>query len=203
MQHYPVYEQTDFTEVKRLINFVPTALLATHGSRLQIGIFNPVWSDSKLVLHLNQHDPQLLDLKENPHASLIFEDILAVIPSYWVDPAYAGAATTYYRFAQLECQARLIQEPNEMISVLTRLMQRFQPEKGYAELSLENPQYRKSFEMLTLVELSIDSVKAKWKLGQNRSLEIRAQVIQKLRERNQGNDLRCVEEIERWMELNP
>src|SRR5262249_4863114 len=153
----------------------------------------------RFYLHMGRGDEQVSALRSTGRATLVFQDILAVIPSYWVDAHYGGAATTYYRYAAFTCAARVIEEPAEVVSVLQGLMDRFQPEKGYEPLSAGSERYRKSVESLAIAELKVLSVDAKWKLGQNRPEAVRLEVAKRLRERGEGHDARAADEIERWI----
>ena len=39
------------------------------------------------------------------------DEVLGVIPSYWVHPEYAGSATAYHRTVIFECTARVAADP--------------------------------------------------------------------------------------------
>jgi predicted FMN-binding regulatory protein PaiB len=84
-----------------------------------------------------------------------------------------------------------------MQSILQNMLDLYQPEKGYEPLSSESATYASSFQMLSIVRLSPKRVRTKWKLGQNRSTEVRRRVASELRRRGQPNDARTADEIER------
>jgi predicted FMN-binding regulatory protein PaiB len=52
------------------------------------------------------------------------------------------------------------------------------------------------------VELKPVQITTKWKVGQNRPVEKRLEIIEKLKNRNQGNDLRAAMEVERWIQMH-
>jgi len=195
MQFYPEYQQSDDAEVRRLLNTCPTALLVTAGGGF--GVFNPVLVGDSIYLHLNRADEQIRELRVEPRATLVFQDILATIPSHWVDPAYGGAATQYYRFAQLTCDVALLEDPEAMQAPLQAMLDRFQPEGGYAALRHDHKLYRGSFLELVVLALTPVATRTKWKLGQNRSAETRRSVVARLRERGTPVDLRTAAEVER------
>jgi predicted FMN-binding regulatory protein PaiB len=163
----------------------------------QSGVFNPIFDGKTFYIHLNRGDEQVRALRSSGSAALVFQDILAVIPSHWVDAHYGGAATAYYRFAEFQCSVKLAEEPAEMVRVLQAMLDRFQPEGGYDPLDPASARYRPSFEMLVIAELEPITVRAKWKLGQNRPESVRREVARRLRERAKGSDARAADEIER------
>jgi predicted FMN-binding regulatory protein PaiB len=165
-------------------------------------VFNPVCHDGKLYLHLNRRDDQVKTLRRTRCAKLVFQDILAVIPSHWVDQRYGGAATTYYRYAEIDCEATLVEAPEDMRAFLEAMMARFQPEGRFDPLDPASPVYADSYEMILVVVFAPGKTVAKWKLGQNRSLAERETVMARLRERRQGHDLRTADEMRKWIDRN-
>jgi Putative FMN-binding domain len=96
-------------EVDRLVQSQELARLITVGddSIPHVGLYPFVYDGKTLDLHLVRSDEQIKDLKAHPRCVLEVDDILAVIPSYWVSPEYAGAATAYHRTVIFECAARV------------------------------------------------------------------------------------------------
>ena len=204
MQFYPIYEPTDPAELTACVETAAACRLMTRGKagRLHCGIFNPVWEEGTICLHLNRSDEQIDDLQAEPRALVAFEDFLTNIPSYWIDPRYAGVATSYYRYAEFDCDAEVIRTEEALLKLFRDLMDRYQPEGGFAPFEGSLELYRKSLDALAVVRLRPRSVRTKWKLGQNRPSEIRRMVSAELRKRNRPNDLRAALEIEKWLERN-
>jgi len=199
-----IYQQNNFQEIKKLISESKTCLLVTglSSGNPQFGVFNPLVLEDKIFLHNSKSDEQITDLRRNPECRLIFQDTLAILPSYWVDEKYAGVATTYYRYAELGCSARLIEDTDEQTLFYKNLMKHFQPEGNYDPIDYSSPIYKSKMDTILVTQFTIDSIKAKWKLGQNRSVEKRIEIANRFRERNQLGDSRAADEIERWIELN-
>ena len=126
-----------------------------------------------------------------------------MFPSFWADDQYAGAATTYYRFAELNCRAKTIDDIEEKSFFLRKLMERYQPEGSYEPISDQSEIYRKKLKAILILECEIMGYKGKWKLGQNWPVEKRQGFIEKFRERNEGHDRRCADEIEKWIKAHP
>ncbi len=201
MKHYNLFKQENFAEILDLIESQSTCLLQTLSvtQEIQVGLFNPLQLNGRIYFHLHRGDEQLSTIRHNPVCQLLFQDVLALLPSHWVDDRYAGAATTFYRYAQLNCQCKIIEDPGEQSRFLQAFMARYQPEGGYQPISGESMVYKGSLKTIAILECEITEYTGKWKLGQNHSLERRHRLIERFRERAEGNDRRCAYEIEKWI----
>ncbi len=205
MRFYGYYEQKDPDEVRALLREQRTCHLITQGADgLEVGYFNPhILSDGRVMLHLNRADEQVKSLRAQGRGTVLFQDPPTLIPSWWVDEENGSAATMYYRFAQLEGPVEIIDSPENMMEIFRGMMGLYQPEGKHAPLDAKNPLYAKSLELILMVVLAPENTRTKWKLGQNRLVETRRGVVEKLKERAQGFDLRCAEEVERWISRHP
>jgi predicted FMN-binding regulatory protein PaiB len=131
------------------------------------------------------------------------DEVLAVIPSYWVHPEYAGSATTYHRTVIFECQATVTEDPVVVAAQQQRLLAKHQPEGGFRPLNVEDPLYRGALNHLAAVKLQVMRRRAKFKLGQNRPVEARARVIAALRERSRPGDARAADALQWTIEKGP
>jgi uncharacterized protein len=168
----------------------------------RIGLHNFVYAEERgrIELHLSRHDEQLPDLLERPRCLFEVDEVMAVIPSYWVDPTDAGVATTYHRTVIFECAARVVSEPGELLTHLEDLMAKHQPEGGYEPLR-RGTRYVSTLRALVLVALDVVEVRTKFKLGQNRSAAMRRRIVGALRERDRAGDARTAEAVERVLAL--
>jgi len=168
----------------------------------RIGLHNFVYAAGRgrIELHCSRHDEQLPDLLERPRCLFEVDEVMAVIPSYWVDPTDAGVATTYHRTAIFECSARVIREPGELLTHLEDLMAKHQPEGGYDALR-PGTRYAPTLRALVLVALDVVQVRTKFKLGQNRSAALRRRIVESLRGRNRPGDSRTADAVERVLAL--
>jgi uncharacterized protein len=141
-------------------------------------------------------DEQVADLKARPRCAFEVDEVLAVIPSHWVHPEYAGSATAYHRTVIFECEARVQEDPSAVAAQQERLLARYQPEGGFRPLDPNNPLYRGAMAQLAAVTLEINRWRAKFKLGQNRPVEARRRVIAELRKRGRPNDGRAADALQ-------
>lgn len=121
------------------------------------------------------------------------EEIVAEIPSYFVDPERACPATTYFRSAQVHAVLEPVEDPAAKARVLAALMAKYQPEGGHVPIDASHPMYRKAVDGILIVRLALDDVSGKGKLGQNRSPEERKIILERLWARGREGDPRAIE----------
>lgn len=198
MIFHDYYSDIPRNEVDRLVDSQELARLITVGddSMPHVGLYPFVYDGKTLDLHLVRSDEQINDLKVRPRCVLEVDEILAVIPSYWVSREYGGAATAYHRTVIFECEASVVEEPAAVAAQQRRLLARYQPEGGFRPLDPGDPLYRGAMAQLAAVTLQINRWRAKFKLGQNRPAEARRQVIAELRKRGRPNDGRAADALQ-------
>jgi predicted FMN-binding regulatory protein PaiB len=94
---------------------------------------------------------------------------------------------------------QILDDPDEMVESLSRLLKTLQPDGGYAPLTPTSTLYRASFDRIAVLRCTPTLRRAKWKLGQNRSGTVRRDVVERLRNRNNGSDRLLADEVERWL----
>jgi len=78
----------------------------------------------------------------------------------------------------------------------TRLLARYQPEGGFRPVGAEDPLYRGAIAHIAAVRLRIEGRRVKFKLGQNRSVKLRANLVRELRQRGRQNDDRAADALQ-------
>lgn len=129
------------------------------------------------------------------YAIASYDEIVAQVPSYWVHPELACPASTYYLSAIAEGPLQRIDDLDHKARVLSAIMQRFQPEGGYAPILSGDKRYRKVLEGLLVVELRPERLSAKHKLGQHRTKRQIESVLDGLWKRGAPGDLRAIRMI--------
>jgi uncharacterized protein len=161
-----------------------------------IGLYPFVRGAGLIDLHLVRDDEVAVDLRARPRCVFEVDEVLGVIPSYWVHQEYGGSATAYHRTVIFECVATVLDDPAAVAAQQVRLMARYQPEGGFRAIRPEDPLYGGALRQLTAVRLAVERVRTKFKLAQNRPPETRRKIIQLLRERGRPNDVRAAEALE-------
>lgn len=198
MIFHDYYSELPREEIDRFVQSQEMGRLVTVGAdgTPHIGLYNFVCDGQTLELHLVRADEQVEDLRVHPRCVFEVDEILAVIPSYWVHPEYAGSATAYHRTVIFECAASVSEDPAAVAAQQARLLAKHQPEGGFRPLAVDDPLYRGALNHLAAVRLEIRRCRAKFKLGQNRPAEARQRVIAELRKRGRVNDDRAADALQ-------
>lgn len=162
-----------------------------------LGLYPFAYDGGAIEIHLNRADEQLAHLEARPRCAFEVDEILATVPSYWIDPENAVAATAYHRTVLFECEvAQISRDAAALAAQQTRLLARYQPEGGFRAVTAEEPIYRGSLGVITAVRLAIAGRKVKWKIGQNRPPAARARVVAELRQRGRPRDARAADALQ-------
>ena len=192
------YADVPAEEVEAFVQSQPLGRLVTVGEdgTPHLGLYPFLYDGRSVHLHLVRRDEQVADLQTRRRCLFEVDEVLAVIPSYWVHPEYAGSATAYHRTVIFECEGTVGEDPASVAAQQVGLLAKYQPEGGFRPLSVDDPLYRNALGQLAAVTLDITARRTKFKLGQNRSPDARRRVIEKLRERGRANDGRAAEALE-------
>jgi len=192
------YSDIPDAELDRFVDGQELGRLITVGTdgTPHIGLYPFVRDGSAIDLHLVQADEQIADLEARPRCVFEVDEVLGVIPSYWVHPEYGGSATAYHRTVIFECLRTVTRELAAVAAQQVRLLARYQPEGGFRPLDPKDPLYRGALGMLAAVRLEVTARRAKFKLGQNRPAEGRRRIIAELRKRGRPLDSRAADALE-------
>ncbi|MEO1234930.1 MAG: GNAT family N-acetyltransferase [Myxococcota bacterium] len=138
-----------------------------------------------------------------PLVTLQAEQVLAPIPSYFIDPERACPATTLYRSVQVEGRLEPHSLSETKAAALTALMERFQPEGGYAPLSPQADIYRGEIKGVAVTRLVPEKVSARANLAQSKPLALKRQLIEALWARGAPGDLEAIERMRAVSEEDP
>jgi ribosomal protein S18 acetylase RimI-like enzyme/nitroimidazol reductase NimA-like FMN-containing flavoprotein (pyridoxamine 5'-phosphate oxidase superfamily) len=125
------------------------------------------------------------------------EEIIAPIPSYFIDPERACPATTYYLSAQVHADIERTEDPDFKTRVLAELMAKLQPQGGYLPLDADHPLYRNAIQQIMVLRMSLERLDGKAKLGQNRPPDLLSRVLQALWQRGLPGDARAIDLVRR------
>jgi ribosomal protein S18 acetylase RimI-like enzyme/nitroimidazol reductase NimA-like FMN-containing flavoprotein (pyridoxamine 5'-phosphate oxidase superfamily) len=128
-------------------------------------------------------------------AVLCVEEVIAQIPSYFMDAERACPATTYYRSVQVHGRLEEVTEVAVKARVLQALMAKFQPEGGHVPITPDHPLYRAAVRGLLVARVSLERMEGKAKLGQNRKPEELTRILELLWERGEPGDPRAIEVV--------
>ena len=203
MIHYPYYADVPPEIVGDFVRGARLARLVTVGreSMPHIGLYPFYPVEGGFELHLHRDDEQIADLREQTACVLEIDEVLATIPSYFVDPENAVFATAYHKTVAFECAATLVEGFAEIAAQQARIISRYQPEGRYRSVRIDEPMYGGFLRVLVGVRLDIKATKVKFKLGQNRDLETRRRIVEQLRERGGSDDARTADALQWTIDL--
>ena len=129
MIFHDYYANIPRAEIDRFVEGQELCRLVTLGpdGTPHLGLYPFVYDGGTLDLHLVRVDEQVQDLTSQPRCLAEVDEILGVIPSYWVNAQYAGSATAYHRTVIFECNATVIEDPAAVAAQQRRLLARYQP----------------------------------------------------------------------------
>ena len=128
------------------------------------------------------------------------ESIVAIVPSYFIDPELACPATTYYESAQAAGTIEAVEDPDEKAAALTALMARYQPEGGFLPIDTAEPRYANVIRSLGLWRVPLTNAVGKRKLGQNRKPEQMRAIVEGLWRRGGPRDIEAIRVL---LDANP
>lgn len=120
------------------------------------------------------------------------DDVVAEIPSHWIDPQLACPASTWYRSAQVKGTLTRVDDLDEKAAALQALMSHRQPEGGYVPITAHDPRYAKVVRGLLVMKVPFEVLTGKMLLGQGRPERI-AGVLAGLWDRGAVTDARALE----------
>jgi predicted FMN-binding regulatory protein PaiB len=198
MIFHDIYTDIPRAEIDRFVASQEIGRLVTVGAdgTPHIGLYPFLRAGDRVELHLVRRDEQIADLKAHPRCVFEVDEVLATIPSYWVHPESAVAATAYHRTVIFEATAVVSEDDEAIAAQQRRLMAQHQPEGGFRHVAPQDPLYKGAIATIAAVTLTITACRPKFKLGQNRRVEERRRVIAELRKRGRPGDARAADALE-------
>ncbi len=146
----------------------------------QIIPMNFVFLNDAIYLHSHIRGEKLDNIKRNDKVGFEVDRELEFLPSYFEDPKDASLADTLYISVVIKGSASIVEEKNEKALALNGLMKKYQPEGGYEPLTPEMD----VIDEVAIIKVIPDSIRGKYKIGQNLRKGERADLAKKIFERN-------------------
>ncbi|MGW4483425.1 FMN-binding negative transcriptional regulator [Amycolatopsis sp. NPDC004368] len=155
--------------------------------------------EATVWLHLARPNPVWPLLEEHPRAVLTVIGEYTYIRSDWntADDPALGVPTSYYATAQLACDVRVVDDPEEKAALLNRQLGHFEPGSGRTPVSAVDAPDRRLLPGIRGIELTVTSVQAKFKYGGNKTPADRERIAGKLAVRGGPLDAGALEHLQR------
>jgi nitroimidazol reductase NimA-like FMN-containing flavoprotein (pyridoxamine 5'-phosphate oxidase superfamily) len=146
----------------------------------QIIPMNFVFLDDAIYLHSHTKGEKLENVTRNEKVGFEVDRELEFLPSYFEDPKDASLADTLYISVVIKGKGEILKEKKEKTNALNGLLKKYQPEGKYEPISPE----MEVLDEVAIIKITPDSMRGKYKIGQNLQAGARMELANKILERN-------------------
>lgn len=159
---------------------------------------NFVYLEGNFYFHGSHAGGKMDSIRRQQRVCFTVADEYALIPSYFSDPSLACPATAYFKSVTAYGAAELVEDSAEKAAVLSRFMNKLQPEGGFDPIDADDPKYRPRLKGVAVVRIVPAELTAKFKFGQNLKEEERASVTRGLAGRNGTRDAETIAMMQKY-----
>lgn len=143
---------------------------------------NFVYLNNRIYLHTAPIGEKVQNILGNSHVGFEADQNIVTLPAYYFyDSNDPSEADTLYRSVVIKGYAKLIESNEEKVYPLQKLMEKYQSEGLYQPVTTEN----KGLQHVEVIEIKIDTITGKKKIGQHWSSEKRLHVAEQIMKYNQ------------------
>ena len=146
----------------------------------QIIPMNFVFLNDAVYMHSHVKGEKLENISRNNKVGFEVDRELEFLPSYFDDPHNAALADTLYISVVIKGKAVFVEDDDEKAFGLNELMKKYQPEGNY--IPIQNNDL--VLDEVAVIKVIPDSIKGKYKIGQQLRSDSRQILAQKILERN-------------------
>jgi len=146
----------------------------------QIIPMNFVFLGDAIYLHSHTRGEKLENVTRNEKVGFEVDRELEFLPSYFEDPKDASLADTLYISVVIKGKGEIVKNKKEKTNALNGLLKKYQPEGKYEPISPE----MEVLDEVAIIKITPDSMRGKYKIGQNLQAGARMELAKKILERN-------------------
>ena len=146
----------------------------------QIIPMNFVWANNSIYVHSHTRGEKLENIKRNPKVGFEVDRSLEFLPSYFEDPQDASLADTLYISVVIKGEGIIVNEKKEKTLALNALIKKYQPEGKYEPIN----EHMEVLDEVAIIKITPKTMRGKYKIGQNLSIENRIILAKQILERN-------------------
>ncbi|GBF23860.1 hypothetical protein MnTg01_00191 [archaeon MnTg01] len=146
----------------------------------QIIPMNFVFLGDAIYMHSHTKGEKLENVTRNEKVGFEVDKELEFLPSYFEDPKDASLADTLYISVVIKGKGEIVKDRNEKTNALNGLIKKYQPEGKYESISPE----MEVLDEVAIIKITPDSMRGKYKIGQNLQAGARMELAKKILERN-------------------
>ncbi|MFW9856365.1 MAG: pyridoxamine 5'-phosphate oxidase family protein [Candidatus Thorarchaeota archaeon] len=136
-------------------------------------------------------------LRKAPKVTFSVDIPYSFIPSYWQSKKSASFATQFFKSVHIRGTGSIVIDIEEKAEVLQKLMIKHQPEGKFVPINVTERIYKSEITGVAVYRIDPVEISVKIKFGQNLSRRVLLNIIERLRERNQGMDAETIAEIKK------
>ncbi len=146
----------------------------------QIIPMNFVFLGDAIYMHSHTKGEKLENVTRNEKVGFEVDRELEFLPSYFEDPKDASLADTLYISVVIKGKGEIVKNKKEKTNALNGLLKKYQPEGKYEPISPE----MEVLDEVAIIKITPDSMRGKYKIGQNLQAGARMELAKKILERN-------------------
>lgn len=149
-------------------------------------------ADGEVLMHLARPNPVWPHLEASAEVRLTVVGDYAYIPTYWrakpSDAEEVGVPTSYYTAVQFVCRPTIVDDPSEKAAILAAQLADMQPEGRYSEVAADTAPYGRQLPGIRGIRLAVLRVESKFKYDDQKPVDHRERVSERLEHRGHGLD---------------
>ncbi len=187
-----IFEITDKETMNQILDNAEYGTLALcHNNQPYSLAINFVRVENILYFHGSLKGKKIDILKGNPYASFSVVEAYSMIQSYFSSKDnLACPATQFFKSVIIDGKIEFVENYDEKVIALSKLMGKLQPEGKYKALSDEA--YQKVINATGIFKLKIKDIRAKFKFGQHLNKDRFEMIIKHLEDRGEEIDIATI-----------
>ena len=149
----------------------------------QVIPMNFVFLNDVIYMHSHTKGEKLENVTRNDKVGFEVDRELEFLPSYFEDPKDASLADTLYISVVIKGKGKIVNDKQEKTNALNGLMKKYQPEGRYEPISSD----MHVLDEVAIIKVMPDSMRGKYKIGQNLQTGARRDLAEKILERNSSS----------------
>jgi nitroimidazol reductase NimA-like FMN-containing flavoprotein (pyridoxamine 5'-phosphate oxidase superfamily) len=157
MMRHPERELRNQETIAAILKQAPIGRMATV-NRKGIPVIKPLnflYLDGKIYIHSSTRGEKIKDIQRGSPVCFEVDEPIA----YRAAGELACKASYYYRSIIIKGKASLVKDRYKKMKILERMMEKYQPEKGYGEVDEE------VLTKTAIIEISVEEITGKENLG--------------------------------------
>ena len=149
----------------------------------QVIPMNFVFLNDAIYMHSHTKGEKLENVTRNDKVGFEVDREIEFLPSYFEDPKDASLADTLYISVVIKGKGKIVNDKQEKTNALNGLMKKYQPEGRYEPISSD----MHVLDEVAIIKVMPDSMRGKYKIGQNLQTGARRDLAEKILERNSSS----------------